>query len=745
MHGHFQRLFEALKESQKKYDPVKEADCKEKIKKYTAEVPLSRLNQCTSRMVDTFIYDYPKLVRDNDTRFAEVTSDGKDIKVAIIGSGFAGATAAYELHRAGITDITMYESREEEIEIEVKGKKPIKKKQVKIGGRAESRKFTDKDQNDNERSYYNEMGPMRVPENSKLFWHYLSKVVNKKKDDKNPLQKIFPNPGVVPSQIIYRGVSYTWAEDDPITPEKKQANKNPEQVVDWQVLQRGIGAFFGSLNHNGDTIGSIGELLQEKELDFQQQIRVHKYWSYFLDKYDGTPFLSAIKDFFEDEANQTFFEDYEKAFGHSLKWNTTQYNMFSTLGVGTGGFGPLFPVSFLELFRLLLWQYSNEYSPYIPMTIMVKRLLEKAGLLKIITKKAGKKEIETDEIEIIGNKIIPETVDYVGVDKDNNNKINVHSIVPDPEQKNGKKKKEIRCEKYDYVIVATPLRSMQISMNLDAQFPPADYKGKGSKPVFGNPKYNMVRESLRVPHIMNSSKLFGFLEKKPWLNNPDWPTYKGEPVKCVLTDTLARQMYFLDPYPNDDDAGCNVLISYNWGDDSVQVMGILDYHKNQLPERGFTPDFALKLEYQTALETALFNKTVANSLEQIPLHKNIDEQKKWLQSVVWQKEPMIFGAFKIDYPNQYLYTSQMVYQYQYNDKRYNKGTSERVFLAGNNCSYQGGWIEGAMQSAVNASSSVLRHMEEKGQAKDFRMVGLFVPNPFETVRHQKGEKSGTFD
>ncbi|MDY7020230.1 MAG: FAD-dependent oxidoreductase [Cyanobacteriota bacterium] len=63
---------------------------------------------------------------------------------------------------------------------------------------------------------------------------------------------------------------------------------------------------------------------------------------------------------------------------------------------------------------------------------------------------------------------------------------------------------------------------------------------------------------------------------------------------------------------------------------------------------------------------------------------------------------------------------------------------KRVYLAGNNCSFYGGWVEGAMQSGVNAAAAVLKHMaltfndNEKVEFRD-DMNALFEPNPFQEV------------
>lgn len=632
------------------------------------DLHLSALNQGYARMVDTFIYEYPQLVRES-AAFATVNAEGQNVKVAVIGAGFAGATAVYELRRAGISDITVYEGRD------------------KVGGRADSRIVSQSTQN-GEVEHVSEMGPMRVPENSKLFWHYFAETV---KGDSNqgddPIQKIFPNPGVVPTELTYRGVRYTWKDEGfPQPPENCD-----EEVVDWgQLFNEVLVEFYNSFQNGCTSDGKIinidyvANLLlrdpdnpEEGPLTEEEKQQITSFWSHFLTKYDPVSFVGALEEYFGE------------------RWGATEYNMFSTLGLGTGGFGPLFPVCFLEILRLLIWQYKNEYSPSLPMAEIVERLLS----------------LELDNGTPAPDIRLDTMVTYVGLNE-SGHQVHVYA--------NGNPSPDT----YDYVIITTPLRSMQISMNLDAEVSPKRYPD--SVAVFGGEENDMLRESLRIPHIMNSSKLFGFLPKRPWDEDPNWPKHKGEEVKCVLTDTLARQMYFLDQHPDNPEAGCNVLISYNWGDDSVKVMGILDTDYKQEPP--VNPNLNLKEAYQTALETTIRDNPVATSLEQITTASPADH----LQSVVWQQEPMVFGAFKLDYPNQFYYISELVYQYQYANSR-KEEHSKRVYIAGNNVSFQGGWIEGAMQSAVNAASAVLKDMSSNGQADEFRMDDLFEPNPFRDV------------
>ncbi|BCJ94633.1 amine oxidase [Anaerocolumna cellulosilytica] len=76
--------------------------------------------------------------------------DFKDLKIAIIGGGLAGMSAAFELRKLG-ADITIYEASEE-----------------RIGGRVYTYYF------DKDKKYYGEFGPMRIPVSHGTTWHYIN-------------------------------------------------------------------------------------------------------------------------------------------------------------------------------------------------------------------------------------------------------------------------------------------------------------------------------------------------------------------------------------------------------------------------------------------------------------------------------------------------------------------------------------------------------------------------------------------
>ncbi len=74
----------------------------------------------------------------------------KNIKVAIIGAGLAGLSAAFELRRAGF-DITIFEAEE-----------------GRVGGRVYTYYF------DKNKELYGELGAMRIPVTHETAWHYIN-------------------------------------------------------------------------------------------------------------------------------------------------------------------------------------------------------------------------------------------------------------------------------------------------------------------------------------------------------------------------------------------------------------------------------------------------------------------------------------------------------------------------------------------------------------------------------------------
>ena len=114
--------------------------------------------------------------------------------------------------------------------------------------------------------------------------------------------------------------------------------------------------------------------------------------------------------------------------------------------------------------------------------------------------------------------------------------------------------------------------------------------------------------------------MFGLRDPKPWANSraiTGWPEYEGEAIKCVLKDTLARQIYFLDPYPDQDDTAFNILIRYNWEDDSTKMMATRNYESYQTIYPSKSSDFFLNKAYQFGLEGSDSDSPITAALDSI--------------------------------------------------------------------------------------------------------------------------------
>lgn len=215
---------------------------------------------------------------------------------------------------------------------------------------------------------------------------------------------------------------------------------------------------------------------------------------------------------------------------------------------------------------------------------------------------------------------------------------------------------------FDRVIVTTSNRAMELAHRLTAD---------------GTFLTNEVLRAVRETHLTGSSKLFMLTENKFWLK-------KGSPT-TILSDGLARGVYCLDYQPDDPDGKGVVLLSYTWEDDANKMLSILD--KKERCQRlvddlaNISPDFARHL---------------------VPA--NGDYERHVLQHD-WLMDPYSVGAFKLNYPGEDIYSERLFFQFA-TAKRPEEDTG--LYLAGCGCSFTGGWVEGAVQTGLNAACAVIR-------------------------------------
>lgn len=374
----------------------------------------------------------------------------------------------------------------------------------RVGGRAWSCPFTDPDGRPSKTDFA-ELGSMRFPPSGKTFFHYVDQF-------KLPSSSQFPDPGTVPTVLYYENQVMAWPPG-PTPPEPFR-----RIAADWGKF---IGQFTTPLYaawQRAQGNGQWGPVVQT--------------WQGYIDKYKNVSFFEAVRTGIP-------------------QWSDEDLVKFGALGIGSGGFGPLYQVSFLELLRIVvnMWEDGQQllpggvsslmrafYSTPVQLPDGSSPSLESLGAVNFNARVAG--------IDILGGRPVLRFED---------------PTAPAPI--------------FDAAIVATTTRAMEV-MGLTLNPEPLNQETK---------------VALRDLHLMDSSKLFIRTRDK------FWKRMSGVPQN-IQTDELPRGVYALD-YPQTERG--IVLVSYVWGDDSSKLLSLSARERLALFKQAIyraSPDFAEALQ-----------------------------------------------------------------------------------------------------------------------------------------------------
>ncbi|EWG67548.1 MULTISPECIES: NAD(P)/FAD-dependent oxidoreductase [unclassified Enterobacter] len=386
-------------------------------------------------------------------------------RVAIVGAGICGLIAATELLRAGVTDITVFESRD------------------RIGGRAWSQPF------DPEQPHLiAEMGAMRFPPSATGLFHYLKRFGIS-------TSVVFPDPGVANTELHYRGKSYIWPAGNTPPPLFRNVHKG------WRALTA-----------EGCQLGGITLVAPAKisaMLKAQLFNEAHIAWQAWLNAFRDESFYSAIVKIFTSP---------QPPGGYIWK-RPEDFELFGSLGIGSGGFLPVFQTGFTEILRLVINGYEDD-----------QRLIT-GGISLLVERLASQ--------SLCGKRLY----DYICFRS-------VNRIYKD----NGKIKLVTDGETiaaFDRVIVTTNNRAMQMVHGIaaDDTFLSQD-----------------ISRAVRETHLTGSSKLFMLTPDKFWL--------KHNLPHTIQSDGFVRGVYCLDYEPDNPQGRGVVLLSYTWEDDAHKLLSI---------------------------------------------------------------------------------------------------------------------------------------------------------------------------
>jgi lysine 2-monooxygenase len=193
---------------------------------------------------------------------------------------------------------------------------------------------------------------------------------------------------------------------------------------------------------------------------------------------------------------------------------------------------------------------------------------------------------------------------------------------------------------------------------------------------------------------MQSSKTFVMVDRPFWndLRADGWPV-----MGMTLTDRLTRGTYLFDNGPDQPGVIC---LSYAWMSDALKMLPHPTSRRVQL---------AL-----SALKKIYPDVDIASHVIGDPI------------SVSWEADPHFLGAFKGALPGHYRYNHRM-YGHFLQDAL--PAQERGLFLAGDDVSFTPAWVEGAVQTALNAVAGIVRqlggtaHDDNPGPCEAYPRIG----------------------
>lgn len=388
------------------------------------------------------------------------------VPLCIVGAGIAGLAAAYELLRAGAQNLTIYEAR------------------PTLGGRTDSSPFTPK-----QPQYLAELGAMRFPPSEILLFRLFDRFGIATGNQ-------FPDPGKVLTKLMYKGTVTDWPANQP----------PPAQFAK-------VGAAWNALVSNGVTIDGVKLAAPAQITNWLMTNQISQAtaaWQQWIDLFENKSFYNGLMAIFSNPA---------VAPPGGEPWLVPEdYQLFGALGLGSGGFGPLYQIGFLDILRLMVNELETDQQ-FVPGGIqaLADTLAEQSFFGKTIRER------------IVFNMPVTGVVRQgqscaIGL-------------------ANG------TTHLYNNVIVTTSNRAAQAGVQM------TDPGG-----VLSPDQANAVN----MTHMTNSSKVFVMTPTKFWLQDLTIP-------RNIQTDTLVRGVYCLG-YDDDPAKPGVVLLSYTWEDDSTKQL-----------------------------------------------------------------------------------------------------------------------------------------------------------------------------
>lgn len=174
---------------------------------------------------------------------------------------------------------------------------------------------------------------------------------------------------------------------------------------------------------------------------------------------------------------------------------------------------------------------------------------------------------------------------------------------------------------------------------------------------------------------MQSAKTFVMVDRPFWKDKD--PATGRDTMSMTLTDRMTRGTYLFDNGPDKPSVIC---LSYVWMTDALKV---------------------LPLPVERRVELAL--SALAKIYPSVDIRSHILGDPI---TVSWEADENFLGAFKGALPGHYRYNHRMFGHFVQDDM---PPTERGIFIAGDGVSWTPAWVEGAVQTSLNAVAGIIAH------------------------------------
>jgi lysine 2-monooxygenase len=175
---------------------------------------------------------------------------------------------------------------------------------------------------------------------------------------------------------------------------------------------------------------------------------------------------------------------------------------------------------------------------------------------------------------------------------------------------------------------------------------------------------------------MQSSKTFVLVDRPFWKDKD--PRTGRDVMSMTLTDRLTRSTYLFDNGPGQPGVIC---LTYSWMSDALKM----------LPE---PVDRRVRLAL-SALHKIYPDVDIASHIISDPI------------TVSWEADRHFLGAFKGALPGHYRYNQRMYAHFMQDGL---PPGQQGIFIAGDDVSWTPAWVEGAVQTSLNAVWGIMHHL-----------------------------------